>query len=142
MTTKNTVGLVTNNQKPLTNLLLFVSLGTAFWVEGLLFIRFLGDRLFINGNPWLLFWFISSIPIAWVLVKIGATIGKVEGEDILTATVLMALTAVLLDGIALTWLQNWYGLEPTRLLLAAAWLLWGVGVSLAIGYWESRRDAS
>jgi Family of unknown function (DUF5367) len=63
----------------------------------------------------------------------------VDGEDILTATVLMAITAVLLDGIALTWFQNWYGLAPTQLLLAAAWLLWGVGVSLAIGYWESQR---
>jgi hypothetical protein len=46
--------------------------------------------------------------------------------------------AMLLDGIALTWFQGWYGLAPAGLLLAAAWLLWGVGVSLGIGYWASR----
>jgi len=131
-----------NNEKPLTNLILFVSLGTTFWFVALLFIRFWGDRLFINGNPWLIFLFMSSIPIAWVLVKASAIIGKVEGENVLKATALMSLTGLLLDGIALTWFQNWYGLEQTRLLLASAWLLWGVGVSLAVGYWESRRYAA
>ena len=128
-----------NNEKPLTNLILFVSLGIAFWLGALLFIRFLGEHLFIDGNLWLLLLFISSIPLAWVLVKAGAIIGKVEGESLLAATALMSLTALLLDGIGLTWFQNWYGLEQPRLLLASAWLLWGVGVSLAVGYWESRR---
>ncbi|WP_016949119.1 DUF5367 family protein [Anabaena sp. PCC 7108] len=126
-----------NNEKPLSNLILFVSLGIIFWFIALLFIRFAGDHLFVNGNPWLILFFILSIPIAWVLVKIGAIIGKVEGEKLLIATVLMSLTALLLDGVALTWFQNWYGLEPAQLLLAAAWLLWGVGVGLMIGYWES-----
>lgn len=114
-----------NNEKPI-NLTLFVGLGAAFWFEGVLFIRFLGEHLFVSGNPWLLGWFIASIPLSWVLVKIGATIGQVEGENLLTATALMTLAAVLLDGVGLTWFQDWYGLgEPEQLLLAAAWLLWG-----------------
>jgi hypothetical protein len=29
--------------------------------------------------------------------------------------------------------------NPILFVLAAAWLLWGVGVSLAIGYWASRQ---
>jgi hypothetical protein len=98
--------------------------------------------LFIDGNPWLLFLFVSSIPLAWVLIKVSAMIGKVKGENLLTATALMSITAMLLDGIGLTWFQDWYALESTQLLLAAAWLLWGVGVSLAVGYLESRRYAA
>jgi hypothetical protein len=126
-------------KKPL-NLALFVILGIAFWAEAVLFIRFGGETLFIGGNPWLLFLFASCLPVAWVLVRVTAVVGKVSGNDLLSAVVLAALTATLLDGIALAWFQGWYGLGQTNLLLAAAWLLWGVGLSLSVGYWESHRD--
>jgi Family of unknown function (DUF5367) len=124
-------------EKTAFNPILFVVLGIIFWFEALLFIRLAGESLFVNGNPLLLLWFVASIPIAWVLVKISAVVGKVDGEDLLSAVAIMALTALLLDGIALTWFQGWYGLAQSGLVLAAAWLLWGVGVSLAIGCWAS-----
>jgi hypothetical protein len=122
--------------------ILFVIIGAVFWFEALLCIRFGGESLFVNGNPWLLLLFVISIPIAGILVKIGAVVGKVAGQELLNAVAIMALTATLLDGVALTWFQDWYGLTPAGLLLAAAWLLWGVGVSLAIGYWASRSQSS
>jgi hypothetical protein len=136
---------MTQEQKKF-NPILFVILGAVFWLEALLFIRFGGEGLFVNSNPWLLLLFICSIPVAWILVKISAVVGKVDGDDLLSAVTIMSLTALLLDGIALTWCQDWYGLAQSGLLLAAAWLLWGVGVSLAfalalryqIGYWTSR----
>jgi hypothetical protein len=128
---------IIQEKKPF-NTILFIILGAVFWFEALLFIRFGGEALFVNGNPWLLLLFVASLPVAGVLVKIGAVIGKVEGDDLLSAVAIMALTATLLDGMALTWFQNWYGLASAGLLLAAAWLLWGVGISLGIGYWGSR----
>jgi hypothetical protein len=121
------------------NPILLVILGVVYWLEALLFIRFGGEGLFVNGNPWLLLFFVAALPIAWVLVKVSAVVGKIDREDLLSAVAIMALTAMLLDGVALIWFQGWYGLAPAGLLLAAAWLLWGVGVSLAIGYWVSRR---
>jgi Family of unknown function (DUF5367) len=127
---------MTQLRKPF-NPISFVMLGIIFWFEALLFIRFEGESLFVNGNPWLLLLFVSSIPIAWISIEISAIIGKIDGKDLLNAVATMALTALLLDGIALTWFQNWYGLTQTGLLLAAAWLLWGVGISLGIGYWTS-----
>jgi Family of unknown function (DUF5367) len=127
---------MTQLRKPF-NPISFVMLGIIFWFEALLFIRFEGESLFVNGNPWLLLLFVSSIPIAWISIEISAIIGKIDGKDLLNAVAIMALTALLLDGIALTWFQNWYGLTQTGLLLAAAWLLWGVGISLGIGYWTS-----
>ncbi len=125
-------------QKTAFNPISFVILGITFWLEALLFIRFGGESLFVNGNPWLLLLFVVSIPISWVLIEIGAIVSKIDREDLLNAVVIMALTALLLDGIALTWFQSWYGLSQTGLLLAAAWLLWGVGIALSIGYWASR----
>ncbi len=121
------------------NPILFAAIGMTFWLEALLCIRLGGSSLFVNGNPLLLLWFVASIPIAWCLVKASAIFTKVSGDDLLTAVVIMALTASSLDGIALTWFPGWYGLAPAGLLLAAAWLLWGVGLSLGIGYWASRR---
>jgi hypothetical protein len=120
------------------NPILLVILGVVYWLEALLFIRFGGEGLFVNGNPWLLLLFVAAFPIAWVLVKVSAVVGKIDREDLLSSVAIMALTAMLFDGVALTWFQGWYGLAPAGLLLAAAWLLWGVGVSLGIGYWASR----
>ncbi len=122
---------IIQNKKSI-NAILFVTLGAIFWFEALLFIRFGGAALFVNGNPWLLFLFVASIPVAWFSVKISAIVGKIDGDDLLSAVVIMAVTATLLDGMALTWFQSWYGLSQEGLLLAAAWLLWGVGISLAL----------
>ena len=126
-----------SKQQQSLDIVLFTSIGAGFWLIFLLPIRFWGEYLFIDRNPWLLGLFIISVPLAWVLIKIVTTITKVEGNRALTATAIVTITAMLLDGIALTWFQNWYGLEPTRLVLVAAWLLWGAGMGLAMGYWES-----
>jgi len=128
---------MTSGQKPF-NTGLFVILGVVFWLVGVLFIRFLGEALFINGSPWLLVLFIGYIAVAWFFVKIIAVAGNVSSADLLSAVSLSALTAALLDGIALTWFPSWYGLGQAELLVPAAWLLWGTGVSLGVGYWASR----
>jgi hypothetical protein len=130
---------MTQNIKPF-NPISFVILGAVFWLEALLFIRFAGTSLFENGHPWLLLWFAANIPIAWILVKVSALVSKVDDDGLFSAVAIMVLTAMLLDGIALTWFPGWYGLSPAGLLLAAAWLLWRVGLSLAIGYLASRQS--
>jgi Family of unknown function (DUF5367) len=116
------------------NPILFAILGAIFWFEALLFIRFEGTSLFVKGNPLLWLLFGASIPISWCLVKVSAIVTKVSDDDRLNAVAIMVITAASLDGIALTWFPDWYGLSPAGLLLAAAWLLWGVGLSLAMGY--------
>jgi Family of unknown function (DUF5367) len=118
---------------------LFIITGIALWLEALLFIRWEGATLFITGNPWLSLLLVACIPIAWMIVQITAVVAKVDGEDLFRAISLMALTALLLDGVGLIWFQDWYGLKPAGLVLAAASLLWGVGVSLSVGYWVAHR---
>jgi hypothetical protein len=127
----------TSEDKPF-NTALFIVLGIVFWFSGVLFIRFAGEALFVSRNPWLFLLFIAAIPAAWGFVKITAVVGQISGDALLGAVSLASVSAAVLDGIALTWFPSWYGLEPSGLLLAAAWLIFGFGAGLGIGYWESR----
>jgi len=120
------------------NTALFIGLGIAFWVSGVLLIRFVGAPLFDHSHPWLLPLFVASIPLYWVLVKLLAVVGQVSGVDLLRAFSLSSVAAALLDGIALTWFPGWYGLDQAGLLLATAWLIYAFGVGLGIAYWASR----
>lgn len=120
------------------NAFLFIGLGIVFWVSGVLIIRFFGSPLFDRSHPWLLLLFVASIPLYWVVVKMIAVVGQVSGTNLLRAISLSSVAAAVLDGIALTWFPNWYGLEQAGLLLAAAWLIYAFGVGLGIAYWVSR----
>lgn len=121
------------------NIILFVLLGIVFWFTGVLFVRLGGEALFVQGSPWLLFLFVLALPVSWVFVKVSAVVGQVHGAELLTALVLETITATLIDGTVLTWFQTVYSHEQSRLLLIAAWLLWGGGMGLAVGYLESLR---
>jgi hypothetical protein len=105
------------------NPILLVILGAVFWFEALLFIRFGGETLFVNGNPWLLLLFVAAMPIAWILVKIAAVVGKIDREDLLSAAAIMALTATLLDGIALTlvWAYSSRTFASSRMAIMGCW---------------------
>lgn len=120
----------------------FVLLGIIFWFTGVLFVRLGGEALFVNDSLWLLFLFALAIPISWAFVKISAILGKVSGSALLRALMIEAATATLVDGTILAWFQNIYSYDQTKLLLIAAWLLWGIGIGLTIGYLESLRDVS
>jgi Family of unknown function (DUF5367) len=127
-------------EKPF-NLGLFVLLGAVFWFSGVLFVRLGGEALFIEGSPWLFFLFAIVFPASWVFVKISAVVGKVSGDELLKACVVETLTATLLDGTVLTWFQSIYADEQSKLLLIAAWLLWGGSMGLIVAYWESQRSS-
>jgi hypothetical protein len=126
-------------EKKSLNVLLFLLLGIIFWFTGVLFVRLGGEILFAKDSPWLLLLFALAVPISWIFVKVSAVVGQVSGVELLHALVLETITATLMDGTVLTWFQPIYSHEQSRLLLIAAWLLWGVGMGLAIGYLESLR---
>jgi hypothetical protein len=83
---------ITQMRKPF-HPFLFVSLGIGFWFEALLFIRFGGNSLFVNGNPWLLLVFSASVPIVWISIKISAKVGKIDGKNLLNAMAIMVLSS-------------------------------------------------
>jgi Family of unknown function (DUF5367) len=114
------------------NVPLFVVLGALTWFIGVLFIRFAGAAFFIEGSSWLVGLYLLTIPVAWLTVKGIALAGNLSGVNISIAVVIMTITATLLDGVAIVWFPSLYSLPTAAHLLAAAWLLWFVGVALWI----------
>jgi hypothetical protein len=114
------------------NKLIFVGLGALFWLIGVLFIRFAGPLLLIEGSPLLLVPFAASFPASWVCIKAGEVAGKVKGHALLVACVIMNATALMLDGAALALFPSIYGVTGSVLVLAAAWLLWTFGTGLLV----------
>lgn len=120
---------------------LLVALGAIFWFLAALVIRFLGPGVFAPGSAVLLLVFALAVPIAWGFVWLGTAIAGARGAAVVPAVAIMAATAMLLDGVALTWFPALYGLPPASLVIVGACLLWGVGWCLVIAFlWGRRTD--
>ena len=118
---------------------LLIALGAIFWLLAALVIRFLGSSVFAPGSAVLFIVFALAIPIAWGFVWLGTTIAGARGAAVVPAVSIMSATAMLLDGVALTWFPSLYGMPSTSLVIVGACLLWGVGWILAIAHLWNRR---
>ncbi len=139
MNIEHQIGMKKIDREGSIELIPFVALGALAWFVGVLFIRAAGTVFFKEGSLWLAGLYLLTIPGVWLAVKGVALAGKLSGFSILIAIAIMNFTATLLDGVAIAWLPSLYNLPFPAQPLAAAWLLWFVGLSLACGYWESQR---
>lgn len=133
-----TVAIPSLSRPPL-RLPVFVALGIGFWFLAATMIRVLGPTVFVPGSAALPLVFALSVPIAWVFVRVGTLLGGAREAAVLPAVVVMTSTAMLLDGLAMTFFPALYGLPHAQLLLGAAWLLWGVGLCQTIAFVQARR---
>lgn len=122
------------------NLPLFVGLGALAWFTGVLFIRFAGTMFFVEGSRWLIGLYLLTIPVVWLTIESVARLGKLSRLETSIAIVILNFTATLLDGVAIAWFPSIYGLPAPAHLLAAAWLLWFVGISLYLSFMMARSE--
>jgi hypothetical protein len=132
--------LSTGKDRTQMNLPLFVGLGVLAWLIGVLFIRFAGAMFFVEGSLWLIGLYLLTVPVVWLTIESVARLGKLSRLKTLMAVVILNFTATLLDGVAIAWLPSIYGLPASAHLLAAAWLLWFVGVSLYLSLMMARSE--
>jgi hypothetical protein len=112
--------------------------GALGWALAALFIRYAnGARLFAGAAE--LGLFALCFPVAWGTALLLRAGGRLRREQIVPAMSVGVITALFLDGIALTTAPWIYGATPDALLPAAAWLLFGVGTFLAAAFLEERR---
>lgn len=102
--------------------------GIVFWVLFALAIRAL--PMVFNAGVWNAVLFALTIPLGWVLVDLMKLIAGAKDVEVVTATTLAFAIAFLVDGIVLTWLDWVYGDTAVHTRTAAAYILYGAGVTL------------
>lgn len=116
-----------------------VGFGVVLWAVGVLSVRILSPLgVFAGPRGWLVL--AATVPLVWLTLRLvvrlaPAFLGVVE------ATALVSAPALLLDGLAFTATPWIYGQAEGSRRAAAAWLLWFVGVSLAMALWRGTRQA-
>jgi hypothetical protein len=111
-----------------------VILGMVFWFAAAMVVRFSNENVFSENNPLLFFYFFMAFPSSYCLILISKKTAKLQSSEILNAVVIMTFIATFLDGIALSWFGQLYGETYEIRLFGSAWILWGVGAGLLLGY--------
>jgi len=117
--------------------LLFVGLGVAFWFFAAMIVRFGNELIFSENSPYLFPLFIATIPISYGFLFITMKFAKLKLNELLTPVSIIVLTAMLCDGIAMTWFSSLYGNTSEIVHYGAAFILWGVFVGLFLAYVHS-----
>ncbi|MEQ8676986.1 MAG: hypothetical protein RLP44_14985 [Aggregatilineales bacterium] len=126
------------NPKSSTYYLLFIGLGVALWFIFLVAIRVIGTSVFTTGNPLLLGLFVLTAPIVMGLLPLLATATKIPLNEMLVPAVIMSASAMFCDGLAVGFTEL-YGSTDNQIAAAAAFLLWGVSLTLIWALWLSTR---
>jgi len=101
-----------------------ILLSVGLWLAATLYIRDLPEAL--AGSTA----FVTALPEGWLSVVVIRYAGGLVRDQLLTGVGVVGAVAMMIDGVALHWLPQAYGTDPTDLRNGAAWLLWGYGVSL------------
>jgi hypothetical protein len=126
--------------KPLRYYLTFIVLGVFFWLAFLIAIRLIGPGVFSTGNPLLLVVCVLSIPLVWATVVGIARLTRTPLNEMLVPIVIIDFSAMLIDGLAVGF-TDLYGPTHDQIAAAAAYLLWGVALTLICALWFSYRKA-
>jgi len=118
------------------------ALGVALWLLFALLIRYsIPMGLFGNTAASALL-FVAAIPLAWLMIRLCRRTASLTPEQLVPGVAIASAAALPCDGVALTWAPGLYGADAASILPAAAWLFWGVGVSLALAFVIAGRRAA
>ncbi len=74
-----------------------------------------------------------------MFIKLVLWIGRLPDQRALMAVSIATITALFLDGLAMTWSPQLYGGDPRIALRGAGWILFGVGALWLSGLVLQRR---
>src|SRR5262245_20661984 len=114
-----------------------MGLGVVLWLVVALLIRYGAPLGLFEGVASVLL-FVFTVPVVWLLVWATRHALSLRPGQIVAGVAIACATAQLCDGVALGWAPFLYGADSSRLLPAAAWLLWSYGVSLTLAFVASR----
>jgi hypothetical protein len=115
-------------------LILLIILGVVFWLTAAMSVKLLGNDVFTENSSYKIIMFAMLFPVSYLFIFISRKVAKLEKSEILHAVVIMTITATFCDGIALTWFRKLYAETYEVSHYGSAWILFGLGVGLLIGY--------
>jgi hypothetical protein len=113
-------------------------MGAVYWFVAALVVRWTATGWVGNdGSTALVFALIivATVPALFL----GMAIARVGRDRAQISAAIMTGTALLLDGVALTWGRSLYGTDPATVLGGAASIMWGAGVAIGLGMLLERR---
>jgi hypothetical protein len=82
---------------------------------------------------------IATVPLVWLTLRLGRRVAG-QDVDVLLVAAWLSMPALLLDGLAFSAAPWLYGADEAARRAGAGWLLWFVGVSLALAFYQSSRQ--
>lgn len=108
------------------------AIGAFYWLMAALVVRWTAaDWVGDTGMTILVFALI--VVVTGPALFLGMRVARVTRSGAAFAATVMTMTALLLDGVALTWFRSLYGTEPAIILGGAASIMFGAGVALVLG---------
>jgi hypothetical protein len=120
----------------------YIALGAAFWVAGVIFVRLLADTIYTEDSPWIIPLYLLSFPAGWLMIYSAAFVTGIKVADSLPGIVIMNFTALMMDGVTITWFHEVYSDDLRQALQVAGSLLWIFGSGLLVGWWVTRPSLS
>ena len=111
--------------------------GAALWLAAALLLRWLGP-LGIHDGAARVILYALVLPGTYPFNLLIKAIARLERGQMVQALALGTAVATLLDGIALAWFPNLYGIGIEMHMGAATVILWGAGVGILLAFWMDR----
>jgi hypothetical protein len=123
-----------------THVITLIILGAVFWFLAAMPVRYVPS--IFDAGWWSVVLLVGSLPGAWAFIKLVLWIVRLPDQRSLMAISIATITALFLDGLAMTWVPQLYGGDPGAALRGAGWILFGVGALWLSGLVLQRRAES
>ena len=123
-----------HNRLPLssTAIATLVTMGAVYWFAAALVVRWTAAN-WVSNNAATGLVFGLIIVVTLPALMLGMRLASVARDRAQLSATIMTGTALLLDGVALTWGLPLYGTDSAIVLGGAASIMWGAGVALTLG---------
>lgn len=113
---------------------LSVILGAIFWFIAAMIVRFFGESVFSENSNYKILMFVLLFPLSYVFIFITQKVADLQKSELLNAVSIVTMTAMFLDGIALTFFRGLYSDKYEVSHYGTAFILFGVGAGLLLSY--------
>lgn len=104
------------------------------WALAALTVQWLADFLFAEANIKLVMLFLLTIPLTGALFLSAKIILGLKYLNAMPFVAVLVYPAAFLDGLAMAWAPSFYGTQLPSMAHGAAWIQFGVGIALLLGF--------